>query len=115
MKETATAKDIGIDVPPPPGECQDPHCPFHGHLRVRGQLFEGRVVSDRMQRTVVVRREYLRRIPKFERYEKRSSRYKAHLPPCLPVRVGDQVLIGECRPLSKTVSFVVLARREGAP
>lgn len=109
----AEAKDIGIDVPAPLGECQDPHCPFHGHLRVRGQLFEGRVVSDKMRGTVTVRRDYLRRIAKYERFEKRSSRYAAHLPPCLKVRTGDRVVVGECRPLSKTVSFVVLARKEG--
>lgn len=109
----AKAKDIGIDVPAPPGECEDPHCPFHGHLRVRGQLFEGEVVSTRMEGTVTVRRDYLHLVPKFERYEKRSSRIKAHRPPCLPIRAGDRVLVGECRPLSKTVSFVVVGTQEG--
>lgn len=107
------AKDIGLEIPAPERTCEDPHCPFHGHLKVRGQLLEGRVVSDKMTRTVTVRRDYVRTIPKYERLEKRSSRYKAHVPPCLDIHLGDQVLLGECRPLGKTVAFVVLGRRGG--
>jgi small subunit ribosomal protein S17 len=107
----AKARDIGLDVPMPEKECDDPKCPFHGHLKVRGQLLEGKVISDRMQRTVTVQRDYQRLIPKYERFEKRRSKYKAHLPPCLDVKPGDQVIIGECRPLGKTVSFVVVAKK----
>ena len=44
------------------------------------------------------------------RYEKRTSRTRAHLPPCLEVSEGDRVTIGECRPLTKTVSYVVLEK-----
>ena len=105
------AKDIGLDVPAPERACDDPSCPFHGHLKVRGSLLEGRVVSDKMARTVTIRREYVRKIPKYDRFEKRSSRYKAHVPGCLDIHVGDRVLLGECRPLAKTVAFVVLSRR----
>jgi len=50
-------------------------------------------------------------IPKYERYEKRTSKYKAHLPPCIEVKEGDEVVIMECRPLSKTKSFVVVERK----
>ncbi len=107
------AKDIGMDVEAPTATCEDEKCPFHGHLKVRGEVFGGTVVSDRMNRTVVVQREYLRRLPKFERLEKRTSRYKAHNPPCIAARQGDQVTFVECRPLSKTVSFVVVERRGG--
>ncbi|MDX1534407.1 MAG: 30S ribosomal protein S17 [Thermoplasmata archaeon] len=106
------AKDIGLDVPAPPRSCDDPSCPFHGSLKVRGSLLEGSVVSDRMARTVTVRREYVRKIPKYDRLEKRSSRYKAHVPGCLDIHVGDRVLLGECRPLGKTVAYVVLTRQE---
>ncbi|HDI23882.1 MAG TPA: 30S ribosomal protein S17, partial [Thermoplasmatales archaeon] len=37
----------------------------------------------------------------------------AHCPPCLDVKVGDKVKIGECRPISKGVSFVVIQKLEG--
>ena len=107
------ARDIGIDVQPPEGECDDENCPFHGTLPVRGQILEGVVVSDKMPKTVVVERTYLRKIAKYERYEKRKSKIQAHNPPCIAAKVGDFVKIAECRPLSKTKSFVVIEKRSG--
>lgn len=103
-------RDIGIDVRPPDKTCTDLDCPFHGTLPVRGQMINGVVVSNKMVRTVVVRREYLRYMPKYERLEKRSGRYSAHNPPCIDASQGDVVTIAECRPLSKTVSFVVVEK-----
>jgi len=105
----AAAKDIGVNVPAPAGECADGHCPFHGKLSVRGQLIAGKVATNKMQRTVVVLREYTKFVSKYERYEKRRSKIPAHLPDCIKVNVGDEVTIMECRPLSKTVSFCVVA------
>lgn len=102
---------IGINVEEPKKKCNDKNCPFHGHLKVRGIILKGKVVSTAMQRTVVVERERLHYVPKYERYEKRTSRYKAHLPPCIDVKKGDEVIIMECRPLSKTKHFVVVGKR----
>ncbi|ABK15485.1 MAG: 30S ribosomal protein S17 [Methanothrix sp.] len=101
-------RDIGLDVSAPQQACNDPKCPFHGRLPVRGQVLEGIVVSDKMARTVVVMREFKKRITKYERYEKRRSKIHAHNPPCLDAKVGERVRIAECRPLSKTKSFVVV-------
>jgi len=111
----AKARDIGVDVSPPKTACDDKNCPFHGTLAVRGQILEGVVVSDRMDKTVVVKREYLYYVKKYERYEKRTSKYAAHNPPCINAKKGDWVKIMECRPLSKTVKFVVIEKksREG--
>lgn len=102
---------IGINVEEPKKKCNDKNCPFHGHLKVRGIILKGKVVSTAMQKTVVVERERLHYVPKYERYEKRTSRYKAHLPPCIDVKKGDEVIIMECRPLSKTKHFVVVGKR----
>jgi small subunit ribosomal protein S17 len=55
--------------------------------------------------------EYLHKVRKFVRSERRRSRISAHLPPCLDVQEGDMVTIAECRPLSKTISFVVVESR----
>ena len=109
----AKARDIGMDVQAPQADCADPHCPFHGGFSVRGQLIEGQVVSTRMERSARVQREYLRYVPKYERYEKRTSSYNVHAPPCINVQVGDHVKIMECRPLSKTISFVVIEAKRG--
>jgi len=106
--ESAPGRDIGIDVPMPAKACTDPKCPFHGRLSVRGQTLEGIVVSTRMQHTVVIEREYLRYIEKFERYEKRTRRLNVHAPPCLGLQVGHRVVAMECRPLGKTVHFVAI-------
>ena len=41
-------------------------------------------------------------------YEKRHSNLSAHCSPAFRVREGDTVVVGQCRPLSKTVRFNVL-------
>lgn len=102
------ARDIGLDVQPPSKECDDPKCPFHGTLPVRGQILTGTVVSDRMDNTVVVERTLVKKIGKYERYEKRRTKVHAHNPPCMDVKIGDTVSVAECRPLSKTKSYVVV-------
>jgi small subunit ribosomal protein S17 len=104
----AMRTNIGFQTTAPKKSCNDPRCPFHGTLSVRGQLIHGTVVSDKTARTVVVQREYLKYIPKYERYEKRKSKLHAHNPDCLAAQTGDRVTLAECRPLSKTKSFVVI-------
>ena len=99
---------IGIDVTEPKTKCDDPNCPFHGNLPVRGQILEGIVTSDKAERTVTVERSFYKFIRKFERYEKRKSKIHAHKPDCIDLSIGDAVKIAECRPLSKTKHFVVI-------
>lgn len=104
-------RDIGVDVAPPKEQCDDRNCPFHGTLSVRGQIIEGVVVSSKMQKTLVVKKDYRRYIPKYERYEWRTGRYVAHNPLCINAQVGNVVKIMECRPLSKTKAFVVIEQK----
>lgn len=59
-----------------------------------------------MHRTLIIRREYLHFVPKYARYEKRHKNLAAHVSPAFRIEEGDQVTVGQCRPLSKTVSFV---------
>jgi small subunit ribosomal protein S17 len=89
-------------------KCTDKNCPVHGTLSTRGRVLEGVVISDKMHSTVVIRRDYVRYVPKYERYKKASSRISAHNPECISAKVGDSVKIAECRPLSKTKNFVVV-------
>jgi small subunit ribosomal protein S17 len=104
------ARNIGLNIEPPSGSCDDKNCPFHGTLPVRGQVITGTVVSTKMQGSVSVKREFMHYVKKYERYERRTSIYHAHCPPCIKLKTGDKVRIGECRPLSKTVSFVALQK-----
>jgi small subunit ribosomal protein S17 len=73
---------------------------------------DGVVVSAKMDKTVVVERKYLQFSPKFVRYERRHGHIPSHNPPCLDVKEGERVRIAECRPVSKTVSFVVVEKLE---
>lgn len=71
-------------------------------MRLRG------AATDSLCSTVVLRRNYLHFIKKYGRYEKRHKNLPAHVSPALKVRVGDNVIVGQCRPLSKTVRFNVV-------
>ena len=104
----------GLEVAAPGKECEDDRCPFHGSVKVRGRLLNGRVVSTAGKSFVVVEMEYLHMVTKFNRGERRRSRVSAHVPPCIGVQEGDSVTLGECRPLSKTISFVVVESRRGS-
>jgi small subunit ribosomal protein S17 len=110
LAEKKKSRNIGLNVKPPNDSCNDQDCPFHGTLPVRGQVIMGTVVSTKMQNTVSVEREFMHYVKKYERYEKRTSTYHAHCPSCMNLMVGDTVRIAECRPLSKTVSFVTIEK-----
>jgi small subunit ribosomal protein S17 len=112
MAKARTARNIGLDIDPPARDCDDPNCPFHGTLPVRGAVIEGQVDSAKMTGTVVVHRERRVPVPKYERFKLVTHKYSAHNPPCLTAKEGDQVTIAECRPLSKTVKFVVVRIHE---
>jgi ribosomal protein uS17 len=81
----------------------DKKCPFTGLVSIRGRILTGTVVSTKMHRTLVIRREYLHFIPKYSRYERRHKNLSAHVSPAFRVEEGDKVTVGQCRPLSKTV------------
>ncbi len=102
-------RNIGIPgIEPPKNTCNDPKCPWHGHLKIRGQIIQGVVVKARAHKMVVVRHDYYHYVKKYRRYEKRHTHIHAYNPPCINAREGDIVVIGETRPLAKTISFVVL-------
>ena len=103
---------MAVSLKKPKKTCNDKNCPFHGQLSIRGRILDGVVVSAKMNKTVIVRRDYLYYVPKFKRYERRHSHIPAHNPPCINAKEGDKVRIAECRPISKTVSFVVIEKLE---
>ncbi|MEO9319360.1 MAG: 30S ribosomal protein S17 [Nitrososphaera sp.] len=101
-------RNIGVSVVSPRKTCEDEICPFHGNLSVRGKLIRGIVASAKAKKMIVVSREYPRPVPKYKRYERSRSKVHAYLPECIEVKEGEEVVVAECRPLSKTVSFVVV-------
>lgn len=101
-------RNIGISVEPPKTECNDHLCPFHGTLSVRGKITEGKIVSSKAPKMVVIQREHPKMIVKFKRYARSQSKIHAYKPSCIDVKEGDRVMTAECKPISKSISFVVL-------
>ena len=67
----------------------------------------GRVISDKMDKTVVVSVERLRRHPIYKRVVRQSSKFKAHDEENA-AHVGDTVRIEESRPLSREKRWIVV-------
>jgi small subunit ribosomal protein S17 len=75
---------------------------------IRGNIFEGKVISAKAQKTITVQRELTHYISKYERYKKVFSKIKAHVPEGMKVEEGDIVRIGETRKISKTKTFILI-------
>lgn len=69
----------------------------------------GAVISDKMQKTVVVEVERLKEHPKYKRRYKVRKRYKAHDEKG-EYHLGDKVVIEECRPISKEKRWRVIGK-----
>jgi len=70
----------------------------------------GRVISDKMNKTVTV--QVVRRVkhPTYEKFVQRQKTYKAH-DENNECRVDDEVVIQETRPMSRTKRWTVIERR----
>lgn len=105
-------KNVGLGIKTPTaaieGNYVDKKCPFTGSVSIRGSIIKGVVISTKMRRTIIIRRDYLHYVPKYRRFEKRHTNIAAHCSPAFPIKEGDIVTLGQCRPLSKTVRFNVI-------
>lgn len=77
-------------------------------MPTKRKVLEGTVVSDKMDKTVVVNVVRMFKHPKYGKYIRRSKNYKAH-DEANKFKVGDKVKIGETRPISKDKNFEVIA------
>ena len=73
------------------------------------KVLKGVVVSDKMQKTVVVEVLRLKKHPKYKKYYKVSKRFKAHDEES-KYHTGDKVLIQEARPMSRDKRWVVVGK-----
>lgn len=113
-----TAPTLVCSFPIPPHAATraytDKKCPFTGDVSIRGRILTGKVVSTKMTRTIIIRRDYLHYVPKYseciaglvwvlfrqcpaDRYEKRHKNLAAHVSPAFRVETGDTVTVGEWR------------------
>jgi len=103
-------KNIGIPVsfPKKSADENDVKNPFNGTLAIRGKIFEGKVIKSKAKNTVVIEKAKPIYFTKFKRYGRSKSKIHAHVPSNMDVQEGNNVVAAECRPLSKSVSFVVI-------
>jgi len=73
----------------------------------RRQMKEGRVVSNKMDKTIVVRVDYLKPHPLYRKIIRKTRKFHAHDEENV-CQIGDIVRIEETRPLSKTKSWRLL-------
>merc|ERR1712144_178034 len=110
-------KNVGLGFKTPreaiEGTYIDKKCPFTSDVAIRGRILKGMCVSaNKMKNTIVVRRDYLHYVKKYNRFEKRHRNIPVHCSPAFRVKEGDIITIGQCRPLSKTVRFNTLKVRK---
>jgi small subunit ribosomal protein S17 len=75
-------------------------------MRENRKTLTGRVVSDKMDKTVVVEVETRKPHPLYHRIIRRTKNFKAH-DPNNDAHAGDIVRIVECRPISKDKHFAL--------
>jgi small subunit ribosomal protein S17 len=78
------------------------------------RILQGQVVSDKQDKTIVVRVERRVMHPVYKKFVTRSKKYAAH-DEANHFKVGDTVRIQECRPISKNKCWVVLAEQAVEP
>ena len=88
------------------GETRSAASPAADRLQKPRTQKVGRVVSNKMDKTVVVAVDYVRRHPLYHKRVRRTSKFYAHDEQNL-CREGDIVRIEETRPISKTKRWIV--------
>src|SRR3984957_11398162 len=73
------------------------------------RILQGVVVSDKQDKTIVVRGELRITHPIYKKFIRRSKKYAAH-DEANACKIGDVVRIEECRPISKRKTWTVVER-----
>jgi small subunit ribosomal protein S17 len=80
-------------------------------ISTRGRVFQGNVIR-KFPKRVAIEFERTVKLQKFERFMKKRTRIHARLPDQFAdqINLGDLIKVQECRPLSKTIHFVVIEK-----
>merc|ERR1719265_2890794 len=83
-------KNVGLSFQTPKeakeGRYVDKKCPFTGNVSIRGRILKGLCISHKMKNTIIIRRNYLHYIKKYNRFEKRHKNVAVHCAPCFDVK-----------------------------
>ncbi len=78
-----------------------------GKKNISYRILKGIVISDKMNKSIVVRVDRRVKHPLYQKVLTRSTKLHVHDPESKST-IGDVVLIKECRPISKTKSWILL-------
>jgi len=84
-------------------------------IGTRGKIFEGKVVK-KFHKRLAIEFERMIYVKKYERYAKSRTKVHARLPEKMEkeIKLGDLVMVQECRPLSKIIHFIVVKKVKDA-
>ncbi len=80
-----------------------------GEKTNKAPTWKGVVVSDKMDKTIVVKVDTLKTHPKYLKQYRSSKKYKVHVPENGTYKIGDTVIFQECRPISRDKRHQVVA------
>jgi len=75
------------------------------------RLLQGIIISDKMDKTVVVKILRLKKHSKYKKYFKVTKKFKVHNPDN-QFHTGDKVIIGETKPMSKEKRWIVIGKSQ---
>ncbi|MBI2065217.1 MAG: 30S ribosomal protein S17 [Candidatus Yanofskybacteria bacterium] len=75
------------------------------------RILKGVVVSDKMQKTVVIEVSRMKKHPKYKKYYNVTRKFKAHDEDGV-YKTGDKVLIKETKPMSKEKRWIVVSKTD---
>jgi len=100
-RESRYYKAVGLGIKTPrtaiEGTYVDKKCPWTGSVNIRGKLITGVIKTTKMKNTIIIRKDYLHYIKKYNRFEKRHHNTPVHCSPAFRVKPGDEILAGQCR------------------
>jgi small subunit ribosomal protein S17 len=91
---------------------KDPKKIVKSRVGTRGRIFQG-VVMKKFEGRVVMELERTVKVTKYERFAKKKTRLHVKIPEGMSLKVGDNIRVRECRPLSKMIHFIVIGVLKG--
>lgn len=76
----------------------------HTNEKRKIKIFQGIVVSDKMNKTIVIEVSRIKKHPKYQKRYLVHKKYKVH-DEKKQAKIGDRVIFQECRPISKDKKF----------
>lgn len=81
-------------------------------MNAKKKNIQGTVISNAMQKTIVVEEEHVKIHPKYHKRFVRNKRYKVHVNDSSIYSIGEKVEFYECRPISKDKRWKAVEKKQ---